>query len=326
MTEAPAVVATGLSKRFGHTLAVDRLSITVERGKAYGLVGPDGAGKTTTIRLIAGLLSLDSGSVQVLGIDVGRNPDAVKDRIGYMPQRFALYGDLSVDENIAFFGNLYQVPRRQWQTRADAVLSFSGLAPFRRRLAGQLSGGMKQKLALACTLIHQPDLILLDEPTTGVDPVSRREFWQILYGLLRQGITILVSTPYMDEAERCNTVGFISRGSIRLFGAPAELKASLPHAVLEVRANPQAAVQRLVQHLPAVADAQPFGSALHLSVYDAGAATRQIEEAIHGQNVQLLQIRQVAPSMEDVFFQLARDAGVLPSDFPTTTLVIPDEI
>ncbi|MCL4535172.1 MAG: ABC transporter ATP-binding protein [Bacteroidetes bacterium] len=301
-----AIVADNLSKRFGTTVAVDGLSLEVKRGQAYGLVGPDGAGKTTAIRLLAGLLLPASGSVQVLGTDVVRYPERIKERIGYMPQRFALYGDLTVDENLTFFARLYQVPREEWASRADRLLSFSGLHPFRHRLADNLSGGMKQKLALACTLIHRPELILLDEPTTGVDPVSRREFWQILYGLLQDGITVLVSTPYMDEAERCNMVGFIIRGRIRLAGTPAELKSGLPYRLLELRSPAISTARRVVATVPGVLDVQPFGDALHLAVSDPASAVPIVQAALEHDGVAVHSLREVAPSMEDVFFQMVR--------------------
>ncbi|MCL5025416.1 MAG: ABC transporter ATP-binding protein [Chloroflexi bacterium] len=299
-----AIVADGLSKHFGATIAVDGLSLQVRRGQAYGLVGPDGAGKTTTIRMLAGLLLPTRGSVEVLGTDVVRYPDRIKDHIGYMPQRFALYGDLTVDENLAFFAKLYQVPRSEWTARADRLLSFSGLHPFRGRLADNLSGGMKQKLALACTLIHRPDLILLDEPTTGVDPISRREFWQILYGLLQEGITILVSTPYMDEAERCHVVGFIIQGRIRLVGTPAELKAGLPHRMLELRSPDITTARRLLASVPGVLDVQSFGDALHLSVDDPASAMPAVQAAARSAGIVVHSLREVAPSMDDVFFQI----------------------
>ncbi len=301
-----AIGIDGLRKHFGPTVAIDGLSMRVRRGEAYGLVGPDGAGKTTTMRTLAGVLLPDGGSVQVLGKDVVRSPEQVKEHVGYMPQRFALYGDLTVDENLAFFATLYQVPRDQWASRADRLLSFSGLHPFRHRLADNLSGGMKQKLALACTLIHRPELILLDEPTTGVDPVSRREFWQILYGLLQEGITILVSTPYMDEAERCHTVGFIIEGRIRLAGAPAELKSALPYRILALRSPDIAAARRVLATVPAVLDIQPFGDALHLAVGDPATAAPAVETALQSAGVDLRSLRQAPPSMDDVFFQMVR--------------------
>ncbi len=301
-----AIVAEGLRRSFGATVAVDGLSLQVRRGQAYGMVGPDGAGKTTTLRLLAGLLLPDGGTARLLGTDVVRNPERIKERIGYMPQRFALYGDLTVDENLAFFANLYRVPRSEWTPRAVRLLSFSGLHPFRNRLADNLSGGMKQKLALACTLIHRPELILLDEPTTGVDPISRREFWQILYGLLQEGITILVSTPYMDEAERCQTVGFIVQGRIRLAGSPAQLKAGLPYRVLELRSPAIVAARGRLAGVTGVRDIQPFGDALHLSVDDPGTALPAVQAALEAGGVPVQSLRQVPPSMDDVFFQMVR--------------------
>jgi ABC-2 type transport system ATP-binding protein len=306
-----AIDANSLSKTFGSTLAVDAMSLQVKSGQAYGIVGPDGAGKTTFLRLLAGLLAADSGAATILGLDISRQPDQVKEHIGYMPQRFSLFGDLTVEENLAFFAKLYQVSNSDLLARSDRLLSFSGLHPFRRRLADALSGGMKQKLALACTLIHQPSLILLDEPTTGVDPVSRREFWQILYGLLQDGITILVSTPYMDEAERCHRVGCMVRGRIRLEGAPAELKASLPYHLLELRSTALSAARRWLSVVPEVVDAQPFGDALHIAVHDPTSSAAFIQASLAEAGIPVSSLRAIAPSMEDVFFYLIKKEAVL---------------
>ncbi len=302
-----AIVADGLTKSFGDTRAVDGLGLRVPRGQPFGLVGPDGAGKTTILRLLASLLLPDAGSATVLGYDIRRQADAIKDHIGYMPQRFALYGDLTVEENLTFFASLYRVPSREWQERANRLLAFSGLQDFRARLADNLSGGMKQKLALACTLIHRPSLILLDEPTTGVDPISRREFWQILYGLLRDGITIVVSTPYMDEAERCQQVGFVSGGRILRSGTPAELKAGLSYHILELRGPGLSPLRRRLQQIPGVVDAQPFGDALHLAVEDPATTSARVKDALADAGVGQVEIHAVSPSMEDVFFHLVRN-------------------
>ncbi len=205
----PAIVVEGLSRRFGATIAVDDLTLRISRGEIFALLGPDGAGKTTTLRMLCGALSPSAGRIIVEGIDLAHDPGGVQARIGYMPQRFSLYSDLSVQENLDFYADLFEVPAAARAERTARLLEFSGLTEFRDRLAEHLSGGMRQKLALACTLIHAPTVLLLDEPTTGVDPVSRREFWRILYDLHREGATILVSTPYMDEAERSTTVGLM---------------------------------------------------------------------------------------------------------------------
>jgi ABC-2 type transport system ATP-binding protein len=304
------IETTGLRKSFRSTVAVDDLSLQVRRGQAYGLVGPDGAGKTTTLRLLAGLLNPDAGSATVLGIDVTRYPDRIKEHIGYMPQRFALFGDLTVDENLAFFASLYQTSGAEFETRSARLLSFSGLHQFRGRLADNLSGGMKQKLALACTLIHRPKIILLDEPTTGVDPVSRREFWQILYGLLQEGITILVSTPYMDEAERCHTVGFMAQGRLRLVGAPAELKTKLPYRILELRTSSVAAARRALSSIIDLLDIQPFGDVLHIAVMDPVSGIPLVQAKLQQENISVQSLRVVVPTMEDVFFQMVKPEAI----------------
>ncbi len=221
-----AITITGLRKTFNGLTAVDGIDLQVRRGEIFGLVGPDGAGKTTTMRLLAGLLDPDAGGARVAGFDVQRQTEAMKRQIGYMPQRFSLYGDLTVAENMRFFATIYQVPRAERLARQQRLLEFSRLEPFLKRQAQFLSGGMKQKLALACVLMHTPQVLFLDEPTTGVDPVSRRDFWKILYSLLQEGVTLFVSTPYMDEAERCTRVALMNRGRIIFCGTPARGEAA----------------------------------------------------------------------------------------------------
>jgi len=221
-----AIQLTGVTKRYGATEALSGLTFSVERGEMFGLIGADGAGKTTAIRLMCGLLKADAGAVRVLGHDPGREHRPLTEKVGYLSQRFSLYGDLTIDENIAFFAMVHGVA--DYHRRRDRLLEITQLAPFRTRLADRLSGGMKQKLALACTLVHQPELILLDEPTTGVDPISRREFWKLLSELLADGITILMSTTYMDEAERCTRVALLHQGRLLAGGEPSQLRASHP--------------------------------------------------------------------------------------------------
>jgi ABC-2 type transport system ATP-binding protein len=229
----PAVETRELTKRFGDSIAVDRLSLEIARGEIFGLVGPDGAGKTTVLRMLCGLVAPSSGAATVAGHDVVRETGAVKDRIGYMAQRFGLYVDLTVDENMAFYADLFGVPRAQRDAVMPGLLQMTRMAPFRKRLAGRLSGGMKQKLALMCTLLHRPEILLLDEPTNGVDPVSRRDFWTILYQLLKDGITIVMATAYLDEAERANRVGLMHRGRLVRCDAPEALKREMGQATLE---------------------------------------------------------------------------------------------
>lgn len=301
-----AIETMNLTRAFGDVLAVDRLELRVRRPEIMGLVGPDGAGKTTALRMLAGILAPTAGAAHVLGYDVVRQAEAVKARIGYMAQRFSLYADLSVEENLAFFADVYRVPRREREERMAELLDFARLAAFRRRRAGLLSGGMKQKLALACTLIHRPQLLLLDEPTTGVDPVARREFWSILYRLLTQGQTILVSTPYMDEAERCSRVGFMAAGRLLTVGTPNELKAAYPREILELRARPAHRAAAAARAVPGVRDAQTFGETLHLVVEDAAAVQEAVRAAVTTAGLEVLSLRPVGATMEDVFMALLR--------------------
>lgn len=301
-----AVETAGLAKSFGEVRAVRGLDLRVKRGEIYGLVGPDGAGKTTTLRMLCGVLTPDSGRIRVLGYDAVGEVERVREKIGYMPQRFSLYGDLTVMENLLFFAELFQVSRRLWEERSRSLLAFSRLEPFVDRVVEVLSGGMKQKLALACTLIHEPELLLLDEPTTGVDPVSRREFWRILYSLLGQGVTIVVSTPYMDEAERCNTVGFMAEGRLVVSGSPSQLKVMMGKEVLELRAEPRRAARAALQGLPLLEDVRVFGDMLHLVASDARAVERAARETLEREGIELLSLRRIVPSMEDAFMSLSK--------------------
>ena len=234
MNSSPAITVSSLSKRFGAVQAVAGLSFEVYAGEIFGLVGPDGAGKTTTMRMLAGVLSADSGTVQVAGCDVVRDPESAKSELSYMSQRFGLYEDLTVDENLRFYADLFGVARKQRERRAQELLAAAGLSDFRRRLAGNLSGGMKQKLGLVCALIHTPKVLLLDEPTNGVDPVSRRDFWRILYSLLGEGVAILTSTSYLDEAERCHRVALLHQGRLLFCDRPEELKRKFPGEIVAV--------------------------------------------------------------------------------------------
>lgn len=300
------VETTKLTRSFGPIHAVAGLDMRVPTGQIYGLVGPDGAGKTTTLRLLCGALRPDGGQALVTDIDVARNPEAVRRKIGYMPQKFSLYGDLTVRENLIFFAEVYGVPRSEHAALLDRLLAFSRLGPFQNRRAEALSGGMKQKLALACTLIHRPTMLLLDEPTTGVDPVSRREFWDILRDAVNQdGMTVLVSTPYMDEADRCHHVGFMRTGTLMASGTPRELQALVPGVVLEIQAQPYHAAQQQLRAIPGVRAVHIFGDRLHLI-----ADTILDEEVVHRQlannAIQLNAVRQIRPTMEEVFMYLQR--------------------
>ncbi len=300
LEEGVAVGCAGLTRRFGSLIAVDRLDLEVRRGEIFALVGPDGAGKTTLIRVLCGALTPSEGAAFVQGWDVARDPEQVKARIGYMPQRFSLYGDLSVMENLRLYADLYRVPPADFLPRADRLLRDFRLSPFGARPAQFLSGGMKQKLALACTLVHEPELLILDEPTTGVDPVSRRQFWRFLYGLNRRGITIFVSTPYMDEAERAAHIGLMNRGRIIALGDPASLKSAMEGEILEIIAEPQQTAKRVLRDHPQVRSLEVFGDRLHVLVPSADVGPRLIAMLEEG-GVTVSGVRSIPPSLEDVF-------------------------
>jgi len=305
----PAVVLDRVVKRYGETKALAGLSLDVKRGEMFGLIGPDGAGKTTAIRLMCGLLHPDAGELRVLGLNPVRAHRALTERVGYLSQRFSLYGDLTIDENVAFFAEVHGV--RDYRARRDQLLSMTQLTPFRTRLADRLSGGMKQKLALACTLVHEPDLILLDEPTTGVDPVSRREFWKLLSEFLANGITILMSTPYLDEAERCTRVALVHEGQVLAADEPARLRQLIPGRMLEILAHGAAAADSL-RGLPCVQDAQVFGERIHITLDDdSPGCEERFMAALRTTPLADAPVRPVQPSLEDVF--IARLSGGPPS-------------
>jgi ABC-2 type transport system ATP-binding protein len=298
---ATAIEISGATRRFGDVVAIDRLSLDVFSGEIFALVGPDGAGKTTLIRLICGALSLDAGELSVDGRDVVRQTSSVQSTIGYMPQRFSLYPDLSVMENLRFYGDIFGVSKTEFAPRAQSLLDEFALAPFADRLAEELSGGMKQKLALACTLIHSPATILLDEPTAGVDPVSRREFWRILYRINRAGTTIFVSTPYMDEAERANRVAFIIRGTIVSCGTPQDLKDHLQGDVIEIVCLKRGEARRALRDESLVRSVEIFGEALHALVASAAEAMPQIQRRLDAAQIGEVRLRVIPPSLEDAF-------------------------
>lgn len=303
-----AIEVRGMHKRFGETVALNGLSFEVPRGEIFALVGPDGAGKTTTMRLLAGLMRPSGGSAAVLGLDTVEEAEAIKAEIGYMSQRFGLYSDLRVEENLHFYADIYGVPRARREERIDRLLAFSNMQPFKRRLAGNLSGGMKQKLGLACALIHTPKVLFLDEPTNGVDPVSRRDFWRILYQLLKEGVTIFVSTAYLDEAERATTVGLLHRGSLLATDSPERLRNLLDGVLLEVRTDqPRQAVSVLKEAL-ARDTVTLFGDRVHVVTGDTAGARDSIERALTRADIAISSLRQSDPSLEDVFVSvMARD-------------------
>jgi ABC-2 type transport system ATP-binding protein len=295
-----AVRTQALTRRFGELVALDQLTLAVEAGEIFGLVGPDGAGKTTTMRLLTGILEPSSGEAWVDGLHVVADAEPIKDRIGYMAQRFSLYPDLTVQENIDFYADLYEVPEEGRNERVERLLAFSNLTPFKRRQAGNLSGGMKQKLGLACALIHTPRVLFLDEPTNGVDPVSRRDFWRILYQLQQERVTIFVSTAYLDEAERCNRVGLLHQGRLLACDTVDGVKGLLKGALLEVRCDtPRQAVLRLRSAV--LGSVTLFGDRIHILVEDADRGRTAVEKALQGAGIPCHELRVIEPTLEDVF-------------------------
>jgi ABC-2 type transport system ATP-binding protein len=311
MTDPPVRVVE-LRKSYPGALAVDGISFEVSRGEMFGLIGPDGAGKTTTLRTVLGLLAPDGGAVTTCGFAPLRQRRALSALIGYLPQRFSLYGDLSVDENIAFFARIHAV--RSWRPRRDELLDLLRMTAFRDRLADRLSGGMKQKLALACTLIHTPQLLVLDEPTTGVDPVSRRDFWRILSRLQRQGLTILLTTPYLDEAERCARVALMDRGRILVADEPLRLRDGWKGSMLELLASPRERARELLGATDGVSDIQVFGERLHVTLpsvagKDASGVALDLAKRLSASGVVVESSRAVLPTLEDVFIARVRESG-----------------
>jgi ABC-2 type transport system ATP-binding protein len=294
------IQAKNLTRRFGDLTAVDHLNLEIAEGEIFGLVGPDGAGKTTTLRLLCGLMDPTEGSVIVAGHEVAKEPDAVKDQIGYMAQRFGLYGDLTVDENMAFYADLFGIVGRERQELTERLLRMARLEPFRKRGAAKLSGGMKQKLALVCTLLHKPRVLFLDEPTNGVDPVSRRDFWAILYQLVTDGLTVFVATAYLDEAERANRVGLMNRGRMIRCDAPRILRNDLDHAYYKIHSADPRKTREALQNLRGVVSVLPAGEDLRL-ILD--------ERVIHAEeltSVTPFTWQRIMPSLEDVFIALVR--------------------
>jgi ABC-2 type transport system ATP-binding protein len=306
-TSEAAIRADGLTRSFGSVAAVQQLTFSVSPGEIFGLVGPDGAGKTTTMRLLAAILPPTAGNAWVAGYDVVRDAEAVKGDIGYMSQRFGLYPDLTVIENIHFYADIYGVPRRGREEKVERLLAFSNLTPFTSRLAGNLSGGMKQKLGLACALIHTPKVLLLDEPTNGVDPVSRRDFWRILYQLLRENVTIFVATAYLDEAERCNRVGLLHQGRLLAVDTPAGVKRLMRGLLLEVRGQePRRIAATLRGSLP-VGAVTMFGDRVHVLTAKA-EGVRHVEAILAGRGHHIESILPIEPALEDVFVSVLTDA------------------
>jgi ABC-2 type transport system ATP-binding protein len=300
----PAIEAVALTKSFDSLTAVDQLNLTVEEGEIFGLVGPDGAGKTTTMRLLTSIMEPTSGEAWVAGHNVVREAEAVKEEIGYMSQRFGLYPDLTVMENLEFYADIYGVPKEGRGQKIERLLSFSNMTPFKKRQAGRLSGGMKQKLGLACALIHTPKVLFLDEPTNGVDPVSRRDFWRILYQLLRERVTIFVSTAYLDEAERCGRVGLMHRGKLLAIGTPGEVKRLMKGTILEVRASEPRRATVLLREQLSTASASLFGDRIHLLTQRPDEAAAETERVLASAGLSVSAVRAIEPALEDVFISV----------------------
>jgi len=298
---AIAIKADGLTKSFPGVRAVDGITFDVREGEIFGLVGPDGAGKTTTLRMLAGIMPPDAGSASVAGCDIGRGPERAKHALSYMPQRFGLYEDLTVDENIRFYADLFGVRRAEQKSRSAELLQAAGMSEFRSRLAGKLSGGMKQKLCLVCALIHRPKVILLDEPTTGVDPVSRRDFWRILYELISEGVAILTSTAYLDEVERCHRVALMHQGKLLFSDTPANLKSRMGKDVLAVSAAEPRPVRDALSNLAGISSLVLTGDGVHVVVDDAARRIPEIESRLKNAGAGYDGIQKVAPSIEDLF-------------------------
>jgi len=307
MTDKEFIKITDLTRKFKENIALDSINLTIKEGELFGLVGPDGAGKTTLLRTLAGLLSITGGEVREAGCDLRKNSEAVKSKIGYMAQEFSLYGKLSVLENLQFFGEMYDVPPDLQKERIPGLLAFAQLTDFTDRRAAKLSGGMKKKLALTCTLLHQPPILLLDEPTTGVDPVSRREFWNILNDLHLQGTTIIVSTPYMDEADRCSHIGLIYQGKIVECDSPENIRQKIGGEFIKVVTRDWQKAREIIQPLKGVLEVQTYGEALHIHVDSANKRNGQIQKSLHKAKLDILEIRIIKPRMEEAFISLIKN-------------------
>jgi len=300
----PAIRLENLTKKFASNIAVDGLSLSVNEGEIFGLVGPDGAGKTTVMRLLTAIMDPTSGDAWVAGHHVVKDGEALKEKIGYMSQQFGLYEDLTVMENIHFYADIYSVPRKGRDQKIARLLSFSNLTPFKRRLAGNLSGGMKQKLGLVCALIHTPKVLFLDEPTNGVDPVSRRDFWSILDQLLRENVTIFLSTAYLDEAERCHRIGLIHKGSLLTNGTPREVKRLMPGAIIQIRTlHPRDAFHLLIDKR-GKGSVSLFGDRVHVVSDEPEKTIKEIKSTLESAGIEVSGIRITEPSLEDVFVSI----------------------
>lgn len=303
MNRISAIRTAALARSFGDNHAVHNLNLDIRKGELYGLVGPDGAGKTTTMRLLTAIMDPTSGDAWIAGHSILTEGETIKEKIGYMSQRFGLYEDLTVMENILFYADLYEVPKQERPDRIERLLGFSNLTPFKDRLAGRLSGGMKQKLGLACALIHTPAVLFLDEPTNGVDPVSRRDFWKILYELLKEGVTIMVSTAYLDEAERCTRIGLMHQGKVLIEDTPKEVRKSLHQTMIEVWSGNARAAVGLIKNLAGALHVSLYGDRLHITL-EKDVSAAEFVARLKGINVDIRDHREILPSLEDVFISM----------------------
>ena len=308
MTDAVAIEVKDLTRHFGKYVAVDHLSFTLRYGEIFGFLGPNGAGKSTTIRMLCGILAPTSGTATVGGFDVVKDPERIKESIGYVSQRFSLYTDLTVEENLLFFGRIYRLSESELKRRMKEVLTVTELLPWQKRIANELSGGWKQRLALANAILHNPQILFLDEPTAGIDPLSRRALWEILYQLAERGVALFVTTHYMEEAERCNQIGVISRGRLLTLGTPQGLKEGAHGKLLEIQCRPLMKGSRIFRALPGVSGITAYGTTLHLNVEDVRQATEAVRKAAEQNSIEILSIETIPPSLEDVFATLTEES------------------
>lgn len=309
MDPAIAIDVKDLTRRFGKLTAVDQVNFSLSYGEIFGFLGANGSGKSTTIRMLCGILAPTSGTATVGGYDVNTQSEKVKETIGYVSQRFSLYNDLTVEENLRFYGEIYGLEGKVLDARIEAVLPMTGLAPYRGQIAGNLSGGWKQKLALANSILHKPKILFLDEPTAGIDPLSRRALWELLYQLADSGVALFVTTHYMEEAERCNHIAFISQGRLLKIGSPAQLKQEISNQLLQVRCQPLMKASLLFQKLPGVSGITAYGTALHLNTVNMEFVKREVERAAKENDIRIESMQPIAASLEDVFATLEGVSG-----------------
>lgn len=305
MNDDIAIMAQDLSRNFGKFVAVDKVNFSIRYGEIFGFLGSNGAGKSTTIRMLCGILAPTGGTAKVAGFDVNTDPEKIKHAIGYVSQRFSLYNDLTVEENLRFYGDIYGIARKDWDGRMSEVLKMTGLEPWRDRLAAHLSGGWKQKLALANAILHKPRILFLDEPTAGIDPVSRRSIWELLYQIADSGVALFVTTHYMEEAERCNQIAFISRGKILKSGSPEELKNNVEGKMLDVHCHPVMKGSNVFASIPGVLRVTAYGTSVHLHVVDPEPVRQEVERRAKAEGITLSGVEVIDPSLEDVFATIA---------------------